>query len=102
MQLNLAQAWGLMVERSHVPTLQGQAVPPAFPCRCCPDMSQVLLGAGVRGWKGEAMGRLTMLGYPLCRRANERTGPGSIGSTDGVVTDHSFLPFGDMSVHFLS
>lgn len=51
MQLNLAQAWGLVVERSHVPNPQGRAVPPAFLRRCCPDMSQVLLGAGVRGWK---------------------------------------------------
>lgn len=47
MQINLAQALGLVVERSHTPTPQGQVVPLAFPHRCCLDMSQVLLGAGV-------------------------------------------------------
>lgn len=35
-----------------------------------------------------------------CRRGERRTGPGSVGSIDGIVTDNSVLPLGYMDVYF--
>lgn len=42
-----------------------------------------------------------MLGCPLFRRDDLRTGPGSVGSIDGAVTDRSFPPVGYMHVYVL-
>ena len=42
-----------------------------------------------------------MLGCRLSRTDDLRTGPGSVGPVDGVVTDHSFLPVRHMDVYFL-
>lgn len=42
-----------------------------------------------------------MLGCRLSRTDDLRTGPGSVGPVDGVVTDHSFLPVRHTDVYFL-
>lgn len=74
--------------------------------KCCPDRrsgrawdwgSHPGFSAGGRGGRG---GEMYYVLVSSCRRGERRTGPGSVGSIDGIVTDNSVLPLGYMDVYF--